>query len=172
MYSPLLLRQRLLLHGRSYAAPVVGSFSAVHVAEHDGMPSLLSSRRARAGQVLFRFTGALIGANTGDRCLRTAVGVSEPFVRAHGPSDAPAFAFRRPGRRWRVLRVFRAAGPTCFDGDCQRGPWRKHTPDHRLHSPRVGHERWRVCVRGKRSQRARLSIFDARAARAQFGQSG
>ena len=27
-------------------------------------------------------------------------------------------------------------------------------------------------MRGKRSQRARLSIFDARAARAQFGQGG
>ena len=54
------------------------------------MPSLLSSRRAPAGHVLFRFTGALIGANTGDRCLQVGL---KYWLTPHPEQGEPPWVF-------------------------------------------------------------------------------
>ena len=92
--SPLLVRQRrpvnTCLRRRSFATPALGSFSGVHVAEHGGMPSLLTSRRVRAGEVMFRFTGALIGANTGDRCLQVG---RRHWLTPHPEEGEPPWVF-------------------------------------------------------------------------------
>jgi|TARA_B110000208_G_C11578407_1_gene361603 hypothetical protein len=51
-------------------AGAVGCFSAVHVAQHNDMPSLLSRTTIHAGEMIFQFTGVLLDTNTGDRCLQ------------------------------------------------------------------------------------------------------
>lgn len=67
--------------------PPVGCFGAVRVGEVDGMPSLLSRRNIGAGDVVFRFTGALLDRNQGDRCLQ--VGRDRWVTPAPGEGEPP-----------------------------------------------------------------------------------
>ena len=48
----------------------LGNFSSTRVADHKGMPSLLTSKDIARGEILFKFTGRLLTRNTGDRCLQ------------------------------------------------------------------------------------------------------
>ena len=83
----------LYMHRRrcsSVAAPV-GSFSAVRVAQsRQGMPGLVAARAVAAGEVLFCWTGVLIGRNTGDRCLQ----VGQRHYLTPGPEEGePPWVF-------------------------------------------------------------------------------
>ena len=74
----------------SVAAPI-GSFSAVRVAQsRQGMPGLVAARAVAAGEVLFCWTGVLIGRNTGDRCLQ----VGQRHYLTPGPEEGePPWVF-------------------------------------------------------------------------------
>lgn len=72
------------------AAPPVGVFSAVRVVPHANGQCLVTARPVMAGEIIFRFSGMLIGSNTGDRCLR----VGERHYLTPAPEeDEPPWVF-------------------------------------------------------------------------------
>lgn len=64
------MRRRLACGSASLALPPVGCFSGLRVVHHAAGRRLVTAEPVAKGQVIFRFTGVLVGRNTGDRCLR------------------------------------------------------------------------------------------------------
>ena len=58
------------LQARELSRPPVADFAACSVVKHATGLRLVAARDVSADEAIFRFSGMLIGRNTGDRCLR------------------------------------------------------------------------------------------------------
>jgi hypothetical protein len=81
-----LLRRRC-----STVVPQVNDFSFVHVANHDGMPSLLlKKKKLDSGDIVFKFSGKILSSNTGDRCLQVG---QQQWITPKAEEGEPPWVF-------------------------------------------------------------------------------
>mmetsp|Transcript_41628 Transcript_41628/g.137141 ORF Transcript_41628/g.137141 Transcript_41628/m.137141 type:complete len:200 (-) Transcript_41628:162-761(-) len=70
--------------------PLVGSYAAVRLQRHGAGQRLVAALPVAAGAAIFRFSGQIVGRNTGDRCLQVG---QQSFLTPASQEGEPPWVF-------------------------------------------------------------------------------